>query len=101
MAAARKKSVKKKEQKLEEALEKLREIVEKLENEDVDIDEGFALFEEGSKLAKFCSQKLSGYERKVRLVKKKALEGADDEDEENAKDGKTGGHELVLFPDTE
>lgn len=54
---------------LEAALKELEGIVAKLENNDVTIDEGFALFERGTKLSKFCNEKLSGYERKIQMVK--------------------------------
>lgn len=54
----------------EDALEKLEQIIEKLENEEATLDESFKLFEQGMKLGKFCSEKLDQYESKVEIILK-------------------------------
>ncbi|MBI4976181.1 MAG: exodeoxyribonuclease VII small subunit [Spirochaetes bacterium] len=55
--------------KFEDALTELEDIVAKLEDDTTGLDESFALFEKGSKLAKVCADKLTGYERQVKIVK--------------------------------
>lgn len=49
----------------EEALEKLELIVQRLEKGQISLDESLETFEQGMKLAGFCSQKLAKAERKV------------------------------------
>ena len=44
---------------------KLQEIVEKLEKEDVDLDESIQLYEEGLKLSKALKEQLEGFEKKI------------------------------------
>ena len=60
----------KKSQKFEEALKRLEEIVEKLEAGDQPLEKSLALFEEGIKLARFCSTKLNESEKKISLLMK-------------------------------
>lgn len=48
----------------EQAYKRLEEIVEKLENGSVPLDESMKLFEEGTKLANFCNSKLNAAEQK-------------------------------------
>ncbi len=48
----------KKELKFEEALAKLAEINEKLESDDISLDDSVALFKEGLELSKLCQKKL-------------------------------------------
>ena len=48
----------------EQAYKRLEEIVEKLENGSVPLEESMKLFEEGSKLANFCNSKLNAAEQK-------------------------------------
>ena len=48
----------KKEIKFEEALEKLAEINEKLESEEIFLDDSIKLFKEGNELSKLCQKKL-------------------------------------------
>lgn len=55
---------------LDEKLKKLKEISEKLEKGDVGIDEGIALFKEGSDLAKQCYVELKEAKGKVLIIKK-------------------------------
>lgn len=48
----------------EQAYKRLDEIVEKLENGSVPLEESMKLFEEGTKLANFCNTKLNAAEQK-------------------------------------
>jgi len=56
------------EETFEEAIKKLEAIVEKLEKEDLGLDESLKAFEEGVKLSRFCSNKLDEAERKVEIL---------------------------------
>ncbi len=49
----------KKEMKLEEAMKKLEEITEKMQNESLSVEESLKLFEEGSNLADYCNKKIT------------------------------------------
>jgi exodeoxyribonuclease VII small subunit len=63
--------VAKKSEKFEEALQKLEAIVGKMEEGDLSLEETLNAFEEGVKLAKFCSSKLDEAERRVeKLIRK-------------------------------
>ena len=57
----------KKEIKFEEALEKLAEINEKLESEEISLDDSIKLFKEGIELSKLCQKKLD--EAKLEIEK--------------------------------
>ena len=48
----------------EQAYKRLEEIVNKLENGSVPLEESMKLFEEGTKLANFCDSKLNAAEQK-------------------------------------
>lgn len=48
----------------EQAYKRLEEIVEKLENGSVPLEESMKLFEEGTELANFCNSKLNAAEQK-------------------------------------
>ena len=52
----------------EEALAKLEKIVRQLESGNVPLDDLMKLYDEGNELIKFCSDKLSAAEAKVRVV---------------------------------
>ena len=54
-----------KKQTYEESMKALEDIVAKLENGDVPLDESLKLFEEGTKLAAFCSKALDTAEQKI------------------------------------
>ena len=56
------------EKKFEEAMEKLEKIVESLESGDLSLEDSIKAFEEGMKLAKFCSEKLEEAEKKVTML---------------------------------
>ncbi len=65
----------KKEGGFEQGLNRLEEIVARLEDEDLDLEESLALFEEGVKLAEACSQRLDAAEKKVALLLKDREKG--------------------------
>ena len=55
-------------EKFEDALEKLEEIVKKMEAGDITLDESLKSFEEGIRLIRFCSAKLEETERRVEML---------------------------------
>ena len=69
------------QKKFEPAMKRLEALVASLEEGELPLEEALAAFEEGMKLAKFCSLKLEEAERKVTML----VEGAD------------GGHHQVPF----
>lgn len=54
--------------KFEKAIEKLEKIVEFLEAGDVELDEALKKYEEGVRLSRFCTQKLSQAEKKIEIL---------------------------------
>jgi exodeoxyribonuclease VII small subunit len=56
----------------EEALKKLETIVEAMESEDLPLETLLARYEEGTRLAKTCQQKLSEAELKIQRLEKDA-----------------------------
>lgn len=56
------------EKKFEKALERLEEIVRKMEAGDMTLDESLKAFEEGVELSRFCMKKLDEAERKVEVL---------------------------------
>jgi len=70
-------------------MERLAKIVERLESDDIELEEALAAFEEGVKLSKECAVSLTAAEKKIEILMKDAsgearLEsfdpGLDDED---------------------
>lgn len=59
----------------ETALKELEEIVEKLEKGEGGLEESLKLYEEGSRLAKICQQKLSRVEERLRELVKTNTDG--------------------------
>jgi exodeoxyribonuclease VII small subunit len=57
-------------EKFETALKKLEEVVKRLEGGELSLDESLKAFEEGVKLAGFCSGKLNEAEKRVELLLK-------------------------------
>ena len=55
----------------ETALERLSEINEKLESGEVSLDTAIALYTDGMKLAKYCQDKLSDAEQKIKVLVEK------------------------------
>ncbi len=79
------KDVKEPEIKFEKALADLRQIVEKLEKGDLELDESLKLFERGVGLIQTCSKRLEDADRRVQVALK-------------AKDGK---RKIEDFPEGE
>ncbi len=61
-----------KTQTFEAAMEKLEQIVAKLESGEAALDESLKLFEEGAKLAAFCSKALDTAEQKITTLQAEA-----------------------------
>jgi exodeoxyribonuclease VII small subunit len=59
-----------KEVKFEAALARLEEIVGKLEDGDLALEESLKLFEEGVRLSRTCDQKLQAAERRIEILLK-------------------------------
>jgi len=57
-------------EKFETALKKLEDVVKKLEGGELSLDDSLKAFEEGVKLAGFCSKKLNEAEKRVELLNK-------------------------------
>ncbi|MCB1149288.1 MAG: exodeoxyribonuclease VII small subunit [Chlamydiia bacterium] len=59
-----------KQKSFEESIERLEEILEKMNSEDVSLDDSIALFEEADGLIKTCNKRLESAEKKVeKLIK--------------------------------
>jgi len=56
------------EKTFEKALERLDEIVKKMEEGDMTLDDSLKAFEEGINLSRFCAKKLDDAERKVEML---------------------------------
>ncbi len=52
----------------EQAMEKLEDIVKRLESDTISLEESLALFEQGVHLGRLCSKKLDEVERKVEVL---------------------------------
>ena len=52
----------------EKAFQQLEKIVQRLEGEELPLDESLQLFEEGIKLSRFCHQRLEEVEKKIELI---------------------------------
>lgn len=53
------------EEKFEDALKKLEEIVKEMESGDLTLEESLKSFEEGVRLSRFCAKKLDEAERRI------------------------------------
>jgi exodeoxyribonuclease VII small subunit len=70
----------------EAALKKLETIVARLENPEVPLQEGFALYEEGMKLSAQMKKELNDIEKKVKILQRDSrgeMQEADFEPEDN------------------
>lgn len=56
------------ERSYEEAMTRLEEIVQRLENGNLTLDESLGLFEEGIGLARYCTEKLDAAESKLEIL---------------------------------
>ena len=52
----------------EKAFQQLEKIVQRLEGEEMPLDESLQLFEEGIRLSRFCHQRLEEVEKKIELI---------------------------------
>ncbi len=52
----------------EKAFKDLERIVQRLEGEELSLDDSLRLFEEGIRLSRFCHQKLEEVEKKIELI---------------------------------
>lgn len=59
---------KKEEFRLEEAFGKIEELLGKLNDRDVSLEESFALYQEGMKLLKQCNEKIDRVEKQMLLI---------------------------------
>ena len=59
-----------KEIKFETQMKKLESIVDKLEKDDVNLDESISLYEEGLKLSKTLKKQLQDFEKKIEALNK-------------------------------
>lgn len=60
-----------KKKSFEGALEKLEQITKELEEGDLSLEDSLKYFDEGVKLAEFCSNKLNDAQRKIEILLKK------------------------------
>jgi exodeoxyribonuclease VII small subunit len=52
----------------EKSFQQLEKIVQRLEGEELSLDESLELFEQGINLSRFCHQKLEQIEKKIELI---------------------------------
>ncbi len=52
----------------EKSFQNLEKIVQRLESEELPLDESLQLFEEGIRLSRFCHQRLEEVEKKIELI---------------------------------
>jgi len=52
----------------EKAFQQLEKIVQRLEGEELPLDESLQLFEEGIRLSRFCHQRLEEVEKKIETI---------------------------------
>ena len=57
-----------KEQTLEQAFTNLDEIIEKMEDSEISLDDSFSLYSKGVDLLKFCNEKIEKVETDIKLV---------------------------------
>ncbi len=69
---AKSKPAKENEPAFEEAMARLEEIVEKMENADLPLEEMIDRYEEGVRLVAVCSSKLDAAEKRIQIITKKA-----------------------------
>lgn len=62
------------EKKFEDSMKRLEEIVKSLEEGGLSLENALKVFEEGMKVAKFCSNKLEEAEKKVTLLVRESEE---------------------------
>lgn len=65
-------ATRKKEVNFEGAMERLEEIVSKMENHELSLEESIKIFQEGIELVAACNKKLDEAERKISVIMKNA-----------------------------
>ncbi|MBX3728475.1 MAG: exodeoxyribonuclease VII small subunit [Candidatus Sumerlaeia bacterium] len=85
--AAKKSDAEKKALPLEKSLERLEEIVAKLESGEVSLEKSIELYEEGRRLGGECLERLEVLERRVQLVRERADGTLETEEFEDADEG--------------
>ena len=63
-----------KEMTMEEAFSALKELLAKMESEELSLEENFRLYEEGLSLVKLCSEKLDTIEKKIIVLEEESAE---------------------------
>ncbi|MCF7791950.1 MAG: exodeoxyribonuclease VII small subunit [Victivallales bacterium] len=63
-----------KDKNFEKALEELENIVKKMENDKLSLNDMMKYFEKGKKLSDYCGKKLSEYEKKIEILVDKNAE---------------------------
>lgn len=53
-------------------MERLRQIVEQMESDELPLEEMLERYEEGTRLVQFCSEKLSAAEKRIELITRNA-----------------------------
>ncbi|MBE5964581.1 MAG: exodeoxyribonuclease VII small subunit [Lachnospiraceae bacterium] len=53
---------------LENAMEQLEELITKLEDGEISLEEAFNLYSEGVKLTKYCNEQLQGVEKQITIL---------------------------------
>lgn len=53
---------------LEETFEKLNQMLEKLENRELPLEESFQLYKEGMELLRICNEKIDTVEKKIQIM---------------------------------
>lgn len=61
-------SMAEKEMKLNEAFDKLNQVMEELEKPDVSLEDSFALYQEGMKLLKLCNDSIDKVEKQLIIL---------------------------------
>ena len=59
---------KKDEMSIKESFEYLDDLLNKIQDEELPLEEAFALYEKGMKVLKECSEKIDAVEKKVKLI---------------------------------
>lgn len=68
-----------KEMSFEDAMKRLEEIVEGMENQDIPLEESLSLYREGAQCARFCRQKLEQARHEVEIWQAGQAEPIDEE----------------------
>lgn len=75
--------------KLEKALDQIEKIVSELESGELSMDEALKRYEEGVKLSRICSQKLSEAEKKIEVLTRRLNEAGEGDLQEEGENQKT------------